>query len=470
MDKSGRVVIIGAGISGLATAFWLTQSGQEVVVLERKPEVGGAMETVVEKGFLFDRGPNSGLETTPLIRELARAVGIEKEMVYASRNAKNRYILRNGELHALPMGPVSLFRSKLFSRRGKFRILLEPFVGKSGDGYYQSVADFVRRRLGSEFLDYAINPFVSGVFAGDPEKLSVASAFPKLYRLEEVYGGLIKGMIKGAKERKKRAERSKQSAEMFTFFRGMQSFPEAIAQHLRGKVHTGVGELHILESGRHNFKVSFRKNGKREEIQADAVISAVPAYAAAKLLGGFDSGLKAHLEAIDYPPVMVLFLGYRKNDIGRPLDGFGFLIPQKEEKSFLGAIWSSAIFPNRAGDGYAAFTLFIGGALHPEIFDQDQEKLIQKVIGEFEEIMRISGKPVYQASRFWEKAIPQYNLGYIEHIRAIERFEEKNPGLFLTGNYRGGISVGDCVKNSKITAERVLLFLSRSEKGSLKGL
>ena len=460
MQRPKRVVVLGAGISGLATAYWLEQAGHTVTVLERKSDVGGAMETIVEDGFLFDRGPNSGLETTPLIRELARAAGLEEEMVYANPAAQKRYVYRAGELHALPSGPVSLFRTRLFSWRGKLRVLLEPFVGRSEEGYYQSVAAFVRRRLGQEFLDYAINPFVSGVFAGDPEKLSVASAFPRLYRLEEVYGGLIKGMIKGAKERKKQAEKSKQSARMFSFMNGMQSFPKGIAASLRGEIRTGVEKIEVGRQKNGAFSVRFVIGRNARRLTADAVISAVPAYAAATLWAKTDAELARHLREIYYPPLLVLYLGYREEDIGRPLDGFGFLIPAKERKTYLGAIWSSTIFPNRARPGNAAFTLFIGGALNPHVFEIEEEKLIGRILKDFQEVMRISGNPVFKASRFWERAIPQYNLGYIEHIRYFEQFEKKHPGIFLTGNYRGGISVGDCVRSSKEVADRAAAFLN----------
>ena len=235
MDKK-KIVILGAGISGLATAFWLNKKGFDVTILEAQSQVGGAMQTSREDDFLIDFGPNSGLETTPLIRQIVEEVGLSDEMIYASEISSKRYILRNDKLHELPMGLSPFIKTKLFSTKGKLRLFGEPFIGKSTDGYYQSIAEFVERRLGKEFLDYAIDPFVSGVFAGDPTKLSVKSAFPKLYRLEELYGGLVKGMIKGARERKKRAEESKQSAKMFSFKNGMQTFPVAIAETLVGKI------------------------------------------------------------------------------------------------------------------------------------------------------------------------------------------------------------------------------------------
>lgn len=462
MNNKKKITILGAGISGLATAYWLNKDGFDVQILEANIKPGGSMETSFENGFLVDYGPNSGLETTPLIRQLVDEIGLTNEMIYASESSNKRYILRNGKLHALPTSPLALLKSNLFSLRGKIRLACEPFIGKSNDGYYQSIAEFVRRRLGQEFLDYAIDPFVSGVFAGDPNKLSVKSAFPKLYRLEEVFGGLVKGMIKGTRERKKRAEQSKQNAKMFSFINGMQSFPMAIANKLEGKILYGTRvksverRVQSVESENEKWKVTFEKDGKIHELISDYVLSTIPIYDASKIFSDLDEDFTKHANDIYYPPVMILYLGFKKEQIAQPLDGFGYLIPSKEKKIFLGAIWSSTIFPNRCEEDKAAFTLFVGGARSPHLFDVDKNELTKKVLIEFNEIMKISGEPIFMTSKIWTKAIPQYNIGYIEHENYFDRFENKNSGIFLSGNYRGGISVGDCVKNSETVYKKII--------------
>lgn len=457
MNNKKSVVVIGAGISGLATAYWLNKDGYNIKILEANKEAGGAMQTIFEDGFLVDFGPNSGLETTPLIHQLVDEVGLSNEMVYANDKSNKRYILRDGKLHALPTSPPAFIKTKLFSAKAKFRIMAEPFIGKSNDGYYQSMAQFVKRRLGEEFLDYAIDPFVSGVFAGDPYKLSVKSAFPKLYRLEEVYGGLVKGLIKGAKERKKRAEQSKQSAKMFSFINGMQSFPKAIANKLNDKI-IYESRVQSVERNFDGWVVKFEKNGIINELNTDIILSTIPVYEASKIFSKIDSNFDKHSSAIYYPPVMVLYVGFRKKDVLRELDGFGFLIPSKERKNFLGAIWSSTIFPNRCDAENAAFTIFIGGARSPYLFDLEREKLINKVLTEFKEIMNISSDPIFLKERMWYKAIPQYNIGYVEHENYFDKFEKENPGIFISGNFRGGISVGDCVKNSEVISHRIKSF------------
>lgn len=454
-----KIVVFGAGISGLAAAWWLHRDGYDITVLDRNREAGGVMESVMQDNSLFDRGPNSGLETSPLIAELVKDLGLKEEFIYANDKGNKRYILRNNKLHPLPMNPKAFIKTELFSPAAKLRLFAEPFIGRSEDGYYQSIADFVKRRLGKEFLDYAINPFVAGVYAGNPEDLSVKSAFPKLYALEEKYGGLMKGTIRSIKERKNRAEQSKQSAKMFSFISGMQRFPAKIAEALGERVHL-FSEVRSVERTGEKFRVVYNYTNEIKTIEADGIISAIPAYAAAEVFPGMnDDDLIQHLNKIYYPPVAVLYAVYDKSAIKQPLDGFGFLIPAKEKKSFLGAIWSSVLFPNRAEGDKASFTIFIGGARDPEIANYDKELLFKKVLREFEEIMKITAPPVSLKHRYWQKAIPQYNIGYIEHENYFDEFEKRNPGIVLSGNYRGGISVGDCVKNSKIVFEKLKTYL-----------
>jgi oxygen-dependent protoporphyrinogen oxidase len=455
MPSSKKIVIIGAGISGLTTAYLLFKEGHDVVVLEQKDKVGGSIETVNSEGFLFDRGPNSGLETTPLIQQLVKDLNLEDQFVYANREGNKRYILRNGQLHALPMSPPAFFNTKLFSGKAKLRLFAEPFIGRSKDGYYQSIAEFVTRRLGKEFLDYAINPFVAGVYAGKPEELSVKSAFPKLYALEEEYGGLIIGTIRSIRKRKKSKEVSKQSAKMFSFRDGMKVLPEAMANEMGNRVNTGVEVISVRKTAEGNYGVTFRDGQQNLTLLADSVLSTVPAYKAAELLGHFDETLIKHLNQIYYPPVLVLYLVYDKSSVGQPLDGFGFLIPEKEEKSFLGAIWSSVIFPDRSDESKAAFTLFIGGSRDAGFVDDVEQLVMDRARREFELIMKISAEPILISKRLWPKAIPQYNLGYVEHENFFDHFEKDNPGIFLGGNYRGGISIGDCIKNAEVVVRRI---------------
>lgn len=457
--KGKKITILGAGISGLASAHWLEKDGYDVTILDYNFEPGGAMITNSVDDFLIDFGPNSGLETTPKIKEIVDDIGLTNEMIYANQQGNKRYILKNNELLPLPTSPGMFLSSKLFSTSAKIRLMKEPFIGKSDDGYYQSISDFVTRRLGKEFLENAIDPFVSGVFAGDPSKLSVQSAFPKLYRLEEVYGGLIKGMIKGANERKKRNEDSKQNARMFSFRNGMQTFPQAIAKNLKGNVFYDC-KIENIKKNNAKILVEIEANKQKGEITSDVLLSTIPAYNLAMYTDSIDQNLTKHLNDIFYPPVLVLFLGYKKKFIKQKLDGFGFLIPSKENKKFLGAIWSSTIFENRCENKNAAFTLFIGGARNSDFTHSQVNLRTEEALIEFHKIMGISADPIIKEKKFWGKAIPQYNIGYIEHEKYFEQFENENPGIFLSGNYRGGISVGDCIKSSYSNFEKIKNYLN----------
>lgn len=450
---NGSVVVIGGGISGLATAWWLAKAGVDVTVLEKNAEVGGTMKTVRDDGWLIETGPNSALETTPLIQTLCEDTGISNQKLYANEAANNRYIFRNGVLHALPMSPGKLIRSRLWSGRAKLRILKEPFIGRAIRE--ETIAEFVERRLGRELLDYAINPFVAGVFAGDPSRLSVRAAFPKLYALEEKYGSLIKGQIRGAQERRRRGEIAKDRARLISFTDGMETLPRALARALGDRVTTHAAVESISQAGS-EFRVSGHGNGKPFAFTCGHLIFAVPSYVASRWIRPLDEELAVRLDSIDYPPVAEIFLGYRRDQIDRALDGFGFLVPEKEKRSILGTIWSSVLFPNRAPEGHVSLTTFVGGSRQPELAMLSDEKLTHLVHAELRTIMGISGDPVFVRVSRWERAIPQYALGHLDIMSAIERFESRHPGMILSGNYRGGISVGDCVIQSRALADRVL--------------
>jgi oxygen-dependent protoporphyrinogen oxidase len=451
------VIIIGEGITGLCIAYWLKKRGIKVTVLAKDSDVGGTMKSVQDHGFLYETGANTALETTPLFKELVSDLKLESEFAYANPEGKNRYILRDGILHSMPLGPGSFFSTKLFSPAAKFRLMKEPFIGKATKE--ETIAEFVERRLGRDFLDYAIDPFVAGVFAGKPEQLSVRSAFPKLYALEEKYGGLVKGMIKGAQERKQRAEKAKDRAETFSFVSGMQMLPHAIATSLGKAVilNAKVTNIRNLTTTRNEpsnepdarrYLVEYLHNDQEAEMEADSVVFAIPAYDASPIIKSLSVDTAHVLSSIYYSPIVSIFLGVNRENIGHRLDGFGFLIPSKEKRKILGCLWNSCLFAHRAPAGMAALNAFIGGARQPELTTLSDERIIQITLDELKSIMQLSGNPVYLHLTRWQKSIPQYEIGYQHKIDALTQFEESLPGIVLAGNYRGGISVGDCVQNA----------------------
>ncbi len=459
------VTVIGAGLSGLTAAHLLQRSGHSVQLLEKSEHFGGAIRSRRENGYLIEAGPNSTLETTPLLTQLIRDLGIEDKKQYAGDAAGERFILRNGTLMPLPMSPPAFFATSLFSWRAKLRLFREPFIPPSPADSTESVADFVERRLGQEFLDYAINPFVAGVYAGDPAKLSVRAAFPKLFEIEQQYGSLIKGQIKGARERKRRNEESKQSAKMFSFHDGMQTLTDALAASLPQK-QTGVEVTEIMPprqpGGR--FSVTANTPDGMLEFQSRAVNNASHAAGAALLTRGFDPELSEMFDEIEYPPVVVVVSVYRRSEKMPALDGFGFLIPQKEKREILGAIFSSTLFDYRCDDEHVLVTSFVGGSRQPENARLSEDAVIELAVKEQAALLSLPEKPVFVHATSWDRAIPQYGAGHLERMQQIEKTEAAHPGLYYCANYRGGISVGDCVKSAHRTAEEVLAELAGNKK------
>ena len=453
MTEERSIAIVGAGIAGLCSAYWLEQRGYHVEVFEKRTAAGGVIRSGRENGFLFEAGPNSTLETSEVLKKLVDELDLTDQRVYANPSASKRYILKNGQLHAVPTSIKSFITTNLFSWKAKLRLLREPFISPtSGDDV--SLADFVRHRLGGEFLDYAINPFVAGVYAGDPKNLSTAIGFPKLFDLEKKYGSLIKGAIKGARERRKRKEVAKNRAKMFSFKNGMQTLTDTLAKNFKGPIQYR-SEITSLEKLDQNYRLSIDQQGEPRIATFDMVVLTPPAHVIGPLLKEFAPMATAPLTDVYYPPVSVVFTAYQKKDIEQPLDGFGFLIPEKENREILGTIWNSAIFPNRAPEGMAALTSFIGGTRQPENARLPESELIDLVKDELRSIMGIKGEPVLTKVKKWEKAIPQYQMGYHKIQELFDNLEEENSGLYFAGNYRRGISVGDTVLSAHETVERI---------------
>jgi oxygen-dependent protoporphyrinogen oxidase len=363
-DAMVDVVVIGAGISGLAAAFRLRQRGLAVEVLEAAPRAGGVIGTRTRDGFLFESGPNSTLDTTPLINALLADLGIAAERRDANAVAATRFIVRGGKLLALPTSPAAFFTTRAFSLQAKLRLMREPFIAPTPAGVEESIAGFVRRRLGNEFLDYAIDPFVAGIYAGDPERISVPAAFPRLLALEQKYGGLIKGQIAGARERRKSAETAKNAAASFSFAGGMQTFTDALAAHVPD-IRCGARVLRLGRSDDGTYTVEGDATGVPFARRARAVVVAVGAGVAGALVRPLARPAADALAAIDYAAVTVAASAYRRADIAHGLAGFGFLVPRKERRSILGTLFSSSMFAGRAPDGAVLLTSFVGGRRNP---------------------------------------------------------------------------------------------------------
>jgi oxygen-dependent protoporphyrinogen oxidase len=453
------VAIIGGGITGLTAGFYLQRKGVPVTVYEASERVGGAIRSVRENGYLAEFGPNTILETSAKIAMLVRDAGLEARRLNPDPAASARYVVRYQRPIEMPGSPLGFFTTKLFTLSGKLAVLREPFRKPRRDGVEESIADFVRRRLNREFLDHAIDALVAGIYAGDPEKLSVQQAFPKLAALEKDYGSLIKGQILGAKKRKQSGEIAKDRAPKFSFDEGLQVLPDTLRARLGESLllNTEVTKLTQTPEG---WLLDFRANEGPEQKHHGAVIFAAPTFKLAELQVVSERGISlAPFGEIRYPPVASVVLGYRREDVAHPCSGFGMLIPKIEGFKILGTIFSSSLFPNRAPAGHLTLTNYIGGERYPELASKSPEELYDITCADLRVLLGVKGQPTFRHHYFWPRAIPQYNLGYGRFRALMTDIEFHAPGLFFAGHYRDGISLGDSIVSGVNIADRVEQFM-----------
>jgi oxygen-dependent protoporphyrinogen oxidase len=448
------VAIIGAGVAGLTAAFYLKRSGVPVTVFEAGGRAGGVIQSIRKEGFLAEFGPNTILETSPKIAQLVRDAGLESRKLATDPGAEARFLVRYNRPIEMPSSPLGFLTTKLFTARAKLAVLREPFIKPRRDGVEESIGQFVVRRFNQELLDHAIDALVAGIYAGDPNKLSLPHAFPKLKALEDNYGSMIKGQIFGARARKKSGETAKDRAPKFSFDEGLQVLTDTLAAHLGDalKLNTSVTKLTQTGDG-------WRVATTNSETEFGAVIYCGTAYRLAELqIEGKDTPQRRATGAfseISYPPVASVVLGFRRQDVAHPCQGFGMLIPKIEGFKILGTIFSSALFPNRAPAGHVTLTSYIGGARYPGLALLPQEKLVEAVLADLRVLLGVKGKPVFTQTAVYPRAIPQYNVGYGKYRRLLNDLEAASPGLFFAGHYRDGVSLGDSIVSGVNIAERV---------------
>jgi protoporphyrinogen/coproporphyrinogen III oxidase len=485
------IAIIGAGITGLTAAFYLKRAGVPVTVYEASGRAGGVIQSIRKDGFLAEFGPNTILETSPKITQFIRDAGLESRRLNTDPRAEARYVVRYQRPIAMPSSPPGIFVSELLSAKAKLALLREPFIPRRRDGKEESIAEFVLRRLNQEFLDQMIDALVGGVYTGDPHKLSLPHAFPRIKALEDKYGSLIKGQIFGERERKRSKEIARDRAPKFSFDEGLQVLPDALAARLGDslKLNTAVKRLTQIES-------SWQVTTVVGEAEHDAVIYCGTAHRLAELnvalasrlldesvsastapvlgvrtgetpvLRSTDANHQIDLSAfseIRYPPVASVVLGFRREEVAHPCQGFGLLIPKIEGFKILGTIFSSSLFPDRAPAGHVLLTNYIGGERQPELASLAPEKLVALATDDLRKLLGVRGEPVFQNVAFYPRAIPQYNLGYGKYKELLNEIESKAPGLFFAGHFRDGVSLGDSILSGCNIAERVKQFLTAHE-------
>jgi protoporphyrinogen/coproporphyrinogen III oxidase len=450
-----RIAVLGAGITGLAAAWNLQRDGFSSIVFEKSDRVGGAIGSIRREGWLHELGPNSLVESLE-VAAFVDAIGLGSRRLYAASVAKHRYVMRDGRLVALPVSPFGFVTTRLFSWRAKLALLGEPWRKPAPAGLDESVAAFTRRRLGNEFLDYAVNPFVAGVYAGDPERLSVQHAFPKLHALEQQHGSLIRGALK------RRRAKGDPGGRIFSFPDGLGELPAAIARTLRTAVRLRTTVKSIRRT-RDAWEIVSECGGLLTSETYAAVVCALSADALAALgiegvsLGG---GLNL-LREIEHPPVVSILTGFKRTDVRHPLDGFGVLVPEVERRRILGTLFSSTLFAGRAPDDHVALTTFVGGTRHPPLANLDDRDLLRVVQEELAHLVGTSAAPVFTAIQRWPRAIPQYAMGYQRFKAAMANLEIAAPGLLIGGNARDGISLANCIASGQRMAEAVKRFIDR---------
>lgn len=449
MTRHVQALVAGGGISGLVCAYALRKAGIDAHLFEASPRPGGVIQSVTRDGFLIELGPQS-FSATAQLRVLIQELGISDQIVQAPTRAP-RYVLVEGTLRPVPLSPPAFFTSSLISASTKWG-LVRDLLGKSCPPVTdESVAAFVRRKFSPQLLDRLVGPFVSGVYAGDPERLSFRSAFPSLHEAESSAGSIIRGMLRAAKSRTGPRERP----TLLTFREGNETLIRALSNNLGPSLHPGVRITGICALNDGSFNMRFESNGVSDLISTKSLIITTPTNVTGNLLSQLDSSFESLLAPIEYAPVAVVSLGYRRSDIRHSLDGFGFLVPRSSGLRVLGTVWNSSLFPGRAPEGHALLTSFVGGATDPSAAALPTEELASLVHGEISTVLSIAADPVFASITIWPRALPQYNLGHGDRLGAIAKLLQKYPGIWLAGNYLRGPAIGSCVEQALSVAEEV---------------
>lgn len=476
-----RVVVVGGGIAGLATALQLVDRGAafpgglDVRLVEAAPRLGGNIRTEHVDGFTVEWGPNGFLDNVPAMGRLVERVGLAPAVRRAGETARKRYLFRNGRLHELPTGPVVFLTSPVLSLRGRLRVLLEPCAAARPEGVDESVHDFARRRIGPEAAEVLVDAMVSGVFAGDTRRLSLASAFPRMAAMEEEHGSLVHAMVVMMRKRRAAERRASEVAArgeevaeparsggpvgpggtLTSFEGGLEQLVDALAAALGEGVRRGAPVARVVpaDGGGRRWRVVEDAGGS---VDADAVVLAVPADCAADLVRDTDAGLPGELAAIRSAGLAVVALGFEAARLERPPDGFGFLVPRCEGIRSLGCLWDSSIFAGRAPRDRVLLRVMIGGAHDPEAVNLEDGELLSIVRSDLARTMALDAEPCLVRVVRHRRGIAQYEPGHGARLARIERRLQRLPGLRVAGSSYYGVSMNSCVETAEGQAGEIL--------------
>lgn len=451
------VAVVGGGISGLVVAWRLRSRGRAAVLLETSSRLGGAVGTREQQGFLLETGPNSFLDREPATRELASALNLEGRIRAADPAAKRRYVYTRGRLRSVPASPPAFLGSDILPPGAKLRVLGEVFSRRAATGVDESLADFGRRHLGRTATRVLLDAVQTGIFAGDVERLSVGATFPQLVKLEREHRSLILGAIQAQRAQRRAlppGSAPKLSGALSTFEGGLGTLIDTLGASLGDAARVGatVEGLTRVDGG---WRVAVSEQGRRAELDANQVVLAAPAYVAQGLLQPLDAELAARVGGIEYAPIAVVHLGFDAGTTPAP-DGFGFLVPPAEGRRLLGAIHASTVFPFRAEAGGVLYTCMVGGAKRPDLVGLDEPALVALAREELKALAGVTATPSLTRVYRWPRGIPQYTVGHLARMAAVDQGLARWPGLHLTGNAYKGVGLNDCIRNGLQLADALV--------------
>lgn len=495
-----RVVVVGGGVSGLAAAHRLVERRNqadlpvEVIVLEAGAAPGGSITTLRRDGFLVEGGPDSFITQKPWALALCRRIGLIDSVIQTNEHHRRTFIVRRGRMHPMPEGfmmlaPTRMWPfafSRLFTLGGKIRMGLDLLVPRGGGNGDESLASFVRRRLGREALERAAQPLVSGIYTADPERLSLRATMPRFLEMEQKYGSVIRAMRQAGKAERKarRGEGGARYSIFVSFAEGMDTLVNALVARLPAgslRLNTPVRRLASLpatpvpdeRSGRPPSRPptpappgqpgarrwSVQTDAGRS-IEADAVVLAAPAHALAGLTADLDPELSAMLGRIQYASSATVNFAFRRDQIGHALDGFGLVVPHVERRTIIASTFSHVKFPGRAPEGMALLRAFIGGALNPDVYARDDDAIRAAALAELTDLLHIRGEPLFTTLHRWPESMPQYAVGHLDQVAALNARLAELPPAALAGNAFGGVGIPDCVHSGEQAADAVLAALA----------
>jgi len=456
-----RIAIVGGGVAGLATAWALEkrgcrERGHEVVVLESGDRPGGNLRSERRDGYLVEWGPNGFLDSVPETLELARDLGLGPRLVQADPRAAKRFVFRNGRLHPLPGGPGAFLRSPLLSWPGKLRILCEPMARRRPRGVDETIHAFAARRIGREAAAVLIDPMVSGIFGGDARQLSLRACFPKMWQMETDHGGLFRALLSKRRSARRGGPVGAPAGRLTSFEGGVEELVTALHTRLGGAVRTGSAVRSLRREGG-GYRLELAGHAS---LEAEAVVLASPARTSAAIVDPLDAELALELRAIPSAPIAVVALGYDAAGLGHALDGFGFLVPRGEGPRFLGVLWDSSLYPQRAPEGRVLLRAMVGGAHDPAAVELDDATLLGRVREDLHATMGITADPAMVRIVRHHVGIPQYTVGHLERLARIEAHLGRLPGVHVAGNGYHGVAINNCAAEAGPLAERILADLA----------